>query len=258
MGMSAVTFYGGAKGAEEWRGNIEEASGLQLCTGSQSLIEAFNAYGGNINIDTQTLVGIENSDITANAFSGRGGGIDITSQGIFGLQRRQELTSNNDITAFSQINPQLNGEIGLNTPDVDPTSGLIALPENVVDPAALIAQNICAQRGESEFIITGRGGLPPNPGESLNPDLVNVDLVAPAPINSVQVQPTPPPSQRHRVRGSQTSQILTQTIQKTVPARGWIFNENGEVLLISESVDNRLQNLHGKNGRSLPSNVTCQ
>ncbi|MEP0190392.1 MAG: arylmalonate decarboxylase [Erythrobacter sp.] len=46
MGMSAVTFYGGAKGAEEWRGNIERESGLQLCTGSQSLIEAFNVYGG--------------------------------------------------------------------------------------------------------------------------------------------------------------------------------------------------------------------
>ena len=46
MGMSAVTFYGGAKGAEEWRQNIEDASGLKLCTGSQSLIEAFKAYGG--------------------------------------------------------------------------------------------------------------------------------------------------------------------------------------------------------------------
>lgn len=46
MGMSAVTFYGGAKGAEEWRKNIEDACGLQLCTGSQSLIEAFGAYGG--------------------------------------------------------------------------------------------------------------------------------------------------------------------------------------------------------------------
>ncbi|MEP5938197.1 MAG: arylmalonate decarboxylase [Erythrobacter sp.] len=46
MGMSAVTFYGGAKGAEEWRQNIEEASGLKLCTGSQSLIEAFKVLGG--------------------------------------------------------------------------------------------------------------------------------------------------------------------------------------------------------------------
>lgn len=46
MGMSAVTFYGGAKGAQEWRENIESEVGLSLCTGSQSLIEAFKAYGG--------------------------------------------------------------------------------------------------------------------------------------------------------------------------------------------------------------------
>lgn len=46
MGMSAVTFYGGAEGAQKWRNNIESEAGLQLCTGSQSLIEAFDAYGG--------------------------------------------------------------------------------------------------------------------------------------------------------------------------------------------------------------------
>ncbi|MEP1421093.1 MAG: arylmalonate decarboxylase [Erythrobacter sp.] len=45
MGMSAVTFYGGAEGAQKWRDNIEAEAGLKLCTGSQSLIEAFNAYG---------------------------------------------------------------------------------------------------------------------------------------------------------------------------------------------------------------------
>jgi len=46
MGMSAVTFYGGAQGAAKWRENIEKEAGLSLCTGSQSLIEAFKAYGG--------------------------------------------------------------------------------------------------------------------------------------------------------------------------------------------------------------------
>ncbi|MEQ8410833.1 MAG: arylmalonate decarboxylase [Erythrobacter sp.] len=46
MGMSAVTFYGGAEGAAKWRENIENEAGLSLCTGSQSLIEAFKAYGG--------------------------------------------------------------------------------------------------------------------------------------------------------------------------------------------------------------------
>jgi maleate isomerase len=46
MGMSAVTFQGGAKGAEAFRKTVEDASGLQLSTGSLSLIEAFKAYGG--------------------------------------------------------------------------------------------------------------------------------------------------------------------------------------------------------------------
>ena len=46
MGMSAVTFYGGAEGARQWRENIEREAGLSLCTGSQSLIAAFEAYGG--------------------------------------------------------------------------------------------------------------------------------------------------------------------------------------------------------------------
>lgn len=46
MGMSAVTFYGGAEGARTWRETIERESGLAVATGSQSLIEAFNAYGG--------------------------------------------------------------------------------------------------------------------------------------------------------------------------------------------------------------------
>jgi len=46
MGMSAVTFYGGAEGAAKWRADIEKEAGLSLCTGSQSLIEAFGAYGG--------------------------------------------------------------------------------------------------------------------------------------------------------------------------------------------------------------------
>lgn len=46
MGMSAVTFYGGAEGAAKWKKNIEDVAGVDLCTGSLSLIEAFKAYGG--------------------------------------------------------------------------------------------------------------------------------------------------------------------------------------------------------------------
>lgn len=46
MGMSAVTFYGGAEGSGRWSKAIEELAGVRLCTGAQSLIAAFQAYGG--------------------------------------------------------------------------------------------------------------------------------------------------------------------------------------------------------------------
>jgi maleate isomerase len=46
LGMSAVTFYGGAEGSAKWTRAVEEVAGVPLCTGSASLIEAFRAYGG--------------------------------------------------------------------------------------------------------------------------------------------------------------------------------------------------------------------
>jgi maleate isomerase len=46
LGMSAVTFYGGAEGSAKWTKAVEDVAGVKLCTGSASLLEAFKAYGG--------------------------------------------------------------------------------------------------------------------------------------------------------------------------------------------------------------------
>ena len=46
MGMSAVTFFGGAEGAVKWRQNVEQVSGLGVSTGSEATAAALNAYGG--------------------------------------------------------------------------------------------------------------------------------------------------------------------------------------------------------------------
>lgn len=46
MGMSAVTFFGGAEGALKWRKNVEEVSGLGVSTGSEATAAALQAYGG--------------------------------------------------------------------------------------------------------------------------------------------------------------------------------------------------------------------
>lgn len=46
LGMSAVTFYGGAEGSAKWTRAVEEVAGIPICTGAASLIAAFKAYGG--------------------------------------------------------------------------------------------------------------------------------------------------------------------------------------------------------------------
>jgi maleate isomerase len=46
MGMSAVTFFGGAEGAVRWRQNVEQVSGLGVSTGSEATAAALAALGG--------------------------------------------------------------------------------------------------------------------------------------------------------------------------------------------------------------------
>jgi maleate isomerase len=46
MGMSAITFYGGAAGADEFQRSIERESGVGASIGSHSCTAALKAYGG--------------------------------------------------------------------------------------------------------------------------------------------------------------------------------------------------------------------
>jgi maleate isomerase len=46
MGMSAVTFYGGAKGADAFQEKVENAAGVKISIGSHSCTAAMKSYGG--------------------------------------------------------------------------------------------------------------------------------------------------------------------------------------------------------------------
>ncbi len=176
--------------------------------------------GGNIDINANFLVAFpnENSDITANAFGGQGGEINIIATGVFGLAVRDQLTADNDITAFSQLEPALNGIITLNTPEIDPSRGLLELPETVINPNTLIAQNPCKKGTQSELTVTGRGGLPPNPTDDLNPQATQVDLIEPAPTVETE--------------GKQKDFSNTSSFANPIiPAQGWTYNAKGEIVL---------------------------
>ena len=50
MGMSAITFFGGAEGSERFRSHVESISGLKVSTGSLACLAALNTYGCGKNI----------------------------------------------------------------------------------------------------------------------------------------------------------------------------------------------------------------
>ncbi len=174
--------------------------------------------GGNIVINTPFIVGIpnENSDIFANAIQGRGGNINIEAQGIFGLGFRPELTPLSDITASSESG--VSGTVEFNTPDVEPSQGLVDLPEDVVKSEQEVALACQADKGEksSQFIITGRGGLPPSPSEPLSSDTIRVT----GSTSSSDITPQP---------------TRVAAVELPPPAQGWYVNEQGNLVLTAQA-----------------------
>ena len=171
------------------------------------------APGGNIEIDVENLVALENSDITSNAVNNIGGNISINAFGIFGTGFRDRLTPESDIVGTP-----------LNTPDLDPSNNLEELPETIVDPETLVSASPCPEGLASEFILGGSGGIPPNPSANLTATgLVPAELSAPSssPDREAKISST---ESNH---SSETVALENQL----VPAWGWVWNDKGEVVL---------------------------
>jgi filamentous hemagglutinin family protein len=183
--------------------------------------------GGNITIDGDFIAAVENenSDISANAFTGRGGNVQITTQGIFGIEARPQPTAQSDITASSERG--VSGGVSINTPDADPSRGLVQLPVDLSDASQLITQ-ACPTGDESanQFIVTGRGGLPPTPSEAVQRDAIEVDLVTVEEESLGQNQPSSPSS-------PSPDPPLTE-------AQGWQIAADGKVMLVAAVPQNTI------------------
>ncbi len=180
--------------------------------------------GGDIAIATDFIVAVpeENSDITANAFEGRGGNIDITAQGIFGIEFREQLTPLSDITASSEFG--IDGVVEIDEPEVDPSEGVVDLPTQPVDATQLVARTCPADAGENplgEFVITGRGGLPASPEDTLSVPALWQDLRPPSPPTAIR------PSREVESEASDVGEI--------VEAQGWRLGKDGRVILTASA-----------------------
>ncbi|MEG4272225.1 MULTISPECIES: two-partner secretion domain-containing protein [unclassified Microcoleus] len=237
-----------------------EAGDIQLRRGSRITTDAGISEGGNINIKSDILVALpkENSDITANARSAQGGRVNINVPNVLGftsVTREQvraslgltddqfaalqvtptSLIPTSDIAAISQSSgPALQGTVTFSASGVNPAQGLVELPQNVVNPAALIATNPCIKGADSEFTATGKGGVPSSPNDALSS--------APAPFPWVE-----------EAGSSATGNVgdLTDVTDRgkkkeegpipdreVVPAQGWVVNAKGEVMLVGYNPGN--------------------
>lgn len=177
---------------------------------------------GTLTINAGAVALVENSRITAAAVEGEGGKIQGNIGAVF-------QTPDSEITARSEQGQQ--GVVAIRTVDINPTQGFVRLPEGVDNPAERIALVCSADRGQSqgEFIITGRGGLPPNPSEPLTSDAVR--------IGSENLQgSTENPSTEAIVTQSNLSTGETKNSSKLPPpAQGWLVNGNGDVVLTASA-----------------------
>jgi filamentous hemagglutinin family protein len=175
------------------------------------------ATGGNLRIRSEYLIGQNNSDIIANAIQGQGGQIAIAAQSILGLEYRNQRTAGNDISASSQFG--INGSVTLETPNVNPSSGLMELPTDLVDSSQQVAQ-ACASSQDSRFVASGRGGLPIDPTRSMESYHPWSDL------RDVSGGETHPSDVFGAVINSDPVTALTE-------ASGWRVNAQGQVELVA-------------------------
>ncbi len=217
-----------AESASGQGGNIDlDIANLLLLRGNSSISASAGDQntggdGGNVTINTDLLVALQNSDITANAFTGRGGNIQITSRGVF-------LSPDSDISASSERG--IDGQVEINNPEVDPSESLTELPESV-EPPQEVAQGCRPGQtlGNSSFVHVGRGGLPLGPHQTQTPTTVWQDLRA------HNLQPTSAATTE-----TSPSSLTPNLPPNIIEAKGWRKDSQGHIYLTA-SVPQPAQN----------------
>lgn len=195
--------------------------------------------GGNILIDSGFIVAVpdENSDITANAFQGRGGNININARSIFNLQQRpsQPPNNTNDIDASSQFG--LTGTVTINTPDIDPSRGLVQLPNNLTDASQQIVSscNPGNPARRSSFTITGRGGIARSPIEPFQSEVSTARWITLDSLNTHQ-------------NSNVSNESLPSSAPNIVEAQSWIVDQKGNLSLVAEVPNVTPSDLSGSHG----------
>jgi large exoprotein involved in heme utilization and adhesion len=243
-------------------GNINLlARDIQLRGNSRIITNGGTGKGGNITLNSDILVGLNNSDITAFARSAAGYRVNINVPNILGFA----AATNEQVSRGFESSFQKNGAESvavIETPTsvlptsdiadlsqnsapalsvgVNPAQGLVELPQNIVTRAALIAANPCIQGAESAFTVTGKGGVPASPHDTLSSAAEGWTWVEEAGSSATD-----------NVRDVKDQAQMEIPDREVVPARGWVVNARGEVMLVANQVAGQVDD------RTLPPVSVC-
>jgi large exoprotein involved in heme utilization and adhesion len=106
--------------------------------------------------------------------------------------------------------------------NIDPQAALVELPDNVIDASTQIAQGCSAERG-NVFTVTGRGGLPENPNQTLQGRAVWQDL------RSVENNSSFP------VKEENQQQSQDDRSEPIIEAQGLIVDSQGKIRLVAQT-----------------------
>ena len=216
--------------------------------------------GGNIGIINRYIITapFDDNNINANAFTGAGGNIIIFANRLYDIEKRPDVLTSNDIDPSSAYGPP--GQVSTTVLNIDPTQGLSNLPANPVDPTRLIAET-CAPRGgiterqKNQFIVTNRGGLPPDPnaafpGQAVVPDegtpnqqndnqpnspnSTNPASTTPIAIASPQQPENQPDSPGSTHSTSATPKVIASQESNIVEAQSWKYGKNDEIIFTAQ------------------------
>ncbi|ELS04097.1 filamentous hemagglutinin family N-terminal domain [Xenococcus sp. PCC 7305] len=240
--------------AEGFGGNINLIVSENLDLRNNSIISAEatqNASGvnsadsGNINIVANFILGFPSeglgSDIRTNAVAGRGGDISILTQGVLGFEVSSgtvgELNNINDIDASSETS--VDGDITISSPDTNPLQGANRLPTNPVSANAIAYDSCSADGGKAQLIITGKGGITPEPttiltADVLVPDGKPITVEREITPNSLLPEKTEQEQENPDYIPASLSPIKTDH-GDIYPARGIVKTADGKIILTAYS-----------------------
>ncbi|MGK7888271.1 MAG: hypothetical protein AB4042_02990, partial [Leptolyngbyaceae cyanobacterium] len=259
-----------AMGMDQTGGNINLTvrNGYVLATPDQSNTDitanALEGNGGQVTITTPGLLqlGRTRPRLTGSLLQQIGNNSEPNTllRGIFGftVRSRSQLSSllntndpqqlnpwqleSNDITAVSQTNPELSGDIVFRTSDLDLSRDSIILPSTLVDVAGLLNVDVCQLSSRSRFVSVGQGGLPPTPYDLFTSDRLWQDqrliYVGETGTERLETEAASQGDIQEDIQG-ETQRDRQAEGQAAPPhlieAQGWVINDTGTVTLVAHS-----------------------